>query len=42
MKRFKITWRGQLTGSNFTDDVEAETVDEALRYFRDMRTLQRA
>lgn len=25
-----------ITGIKFTDDVEAETVDEALRYFRGM------
>lgn len=38
MKRFRITWRGQITDTKFTDDIEAETVDEALQYFRDMHT----
>lgn len=38
MKRFKITWKGQVTGSHFTDLIEAESFNEALQYFRNMHT----
>lgn len=33
MKRFRITWRGQITDTKFTEEIEADTLVEAVNEF---------